>query len=449
MAIFTAIWPMSLASKYYYSASLYYAISFCVLLKQLYSSTFSMIWRVQLPKKKASIVATICSNQNLANAVKILDTSILLKVIERIGLEDSAAIVALCSESQLNELMDLDVWQQTPGQADEFESERFALWLEILVQLEPSETYKKIMQLDENFLVLGLSERIAVMDRQGLDMYFWQTGLPPKVFEELSESSLSVEFDHYFVFSRIDRHWDAVVILLNELNERNPSHFQEIMARLAIVSESFENEWEEFSERLSERESLKEDVGGARDNRRTAKGFVPPLVAKSFFRLIGQRDLESLLADDDADTITKSYFKALKEDTSPHRPSLPEELVHLLREYNVIDANPSPKDNPKLTSDSSSPFRVYLMSNQTLEKELAYLSNLVISGIDNEGFQFRPMDAVDITVDLLERGYHYLVKNQALQEHHIAEIVQNHGLVKLFKIGYRSGNIKSSSYSGV
>lgn len=109
------------------------------------------------------LLVKITQNTSLTTLIQRLDTPILSAIIEKVGLEDSAELIALSSAKQLNELMDMDVWRTPPGEKEEFDKDRFGLWLEVLMELGRGSYFERACHLDDDFLVFGLSQRILAV----------------------------------------------------------------------------------------------------------------------------------------------------------------------------------------------------------------------------------------------------------------------------------------------
>ena len=57
------------------------------------------------------------------------------RVIQRCGLEDCGELVALATPDQLAAVFDLDLWRAgRPGLDEQFDADRFGLWLEVLME---------------------------------------------------------------------------------------------------------------------------------------------------------------------------------------------------------------------------------------------------------------------------------------------------------------------------
>ena len=82
-----------------------------------------------------ALLERILHTPHLAHVVPRLRPEVLHKVIETCGLEDCGDLVALTTPAQLQQVFDLDLWRPArPGLDEQFDPDRFAVWLEVLVE---------------------------------------------------------------------------------------------------------------------------------------------------------------------------------------------------------------------------------------------------------------------------------------------------------------------------
>ena len=77
----------------------------------------------------------ILDTPRLAHILPRLPPDVLHRVIQRCGLEDCGELVALAAPSQLGRVFDLDLWRAgQPGTDEQFDADRFGVWLEVLLE---------------------------------------------------------------------------------------------------------------------------------------------------------------------------------------------------------------------------------------------------------------------------------------------------------------------------
>src|SRR5215813_12198339 len=75
----------------------------------------------------ACIITGPCQNLNI---VVVAGTT-----PPRCGLEDCGELVALATPEQLTRVFDLDLWRaEKPGRDEQFDADRFGVWLEVLME---------------------------------------------------------------------------------------------------------------------------------------------------------------------------------------------------------------------------------------------------------------------------------------------------------------------------
>ncbi len=75
----------------------------------------------------------LLKTRDLAKVIPHLPPEVIHRVIRICGLEDSAELVALATPTQLSRILDIDVWHvRTPGADEQFDVDRFGVWLDVL-----------------------------------------------------------------------------------------------------------------------------------------------------------------------------------------------------------------------------------------------------------------------------------------------------------------------------
>src|SRR6266481_5967060 len=77
----------------------------------------------------------ILDTPHLAQVVPRLPPEVLHRVVQSCGLEDCGELVALATPAQLARVFDLDLWRtDQPGLDEQFDADRFGVWLEVLME---------------------------------------------------------------------------------------------------------------------------------------------------------------------------------------------------------------------------------------------------------------------------------------------------------------------------
>src|SRR5215213_9941548 len=107
----------------------------------------------------------ILETPQLAQVVPRLPPPVLHRVIERCGLEDCGALVALATPAQIGRVFDLDLWRSPiAGLDSRFDADRFGVWLEVLVDQGVEVAARIVAGLDTDLVAAGLAQHVRVFD---------------------------------------------------------------------------------------------------------------------------------------------------------------------------------------------------------------------------------------------------------------------------------------------
>src|SRR5690349_13896631 len=121
------------------------------------------------PPSPARLVRHILESPDLVLAVRQLEGRALARLIDAVGLEDAGDLVALASTEQLESVFDEDLWSGKALDSDpEFDSARFALWLEVLLDAGEATLVKRLCELPVDFVTLAVHRSILVLDIDAL-----------------------------------------------------------------------------------------------------------------------------------------------------------------------------------------------------------------------------------------------------------------------------------------
>src|SRR5437762_4548213 len=138
------------------------------------------------------------------------------RLIQTRGLEDSADLVALATPQQLARVLDIDLWRPLrPGQDEQLDADRFATWLEVLMDCGDALAAKAIAAMDADLVVAVLAEHLRVFDCAAVS--------------ELAVKGLTCEIGGYLIEARRDIAWDAIVAVLLSLDANDPDCFHRVM----------------------------------------------------------------------------------------------------------------------------------------------------------------------------------------------------------------------------
>lgn len=361
------------------------------------------------------LLARILEERELGAAVRALEPAALLRVVERVGLEDAGEIVALATPEQLVQVFDEDLWKSAVAGGDEhFDARRFLLWLEVLLEAGEELAADKVADLPEELLVMAFHQLVLVVDMDALFEELAEHGDDTARTERALESALSEELDAYRVIARQHDGWDAVVSLLTALDRAHHALLARMLERCAGLSSQLIEENGGLYDVLTDEAMLAGDVAAEREDRRAAQGFVAPSLARSF--------LVAAARGDDAttrDPSTKAYFRELDAKTrSPitvrrvagARPEgramrLLAALAEVEGREPVRRLGAGPDAPEKLLLETLLEELLAAEPSRFTERmeELAYLANVLVAGSSSRGQRYRPalaMQSALCTVNL-------------------------------------------------
>jgi hypothetical protein len=431
-----------------------------------------MAFRVSKLKQPHELLNHILDLPDLPAILQKLDAGVLTKVIHHIGLEDSAQIVSLVSTDQLKSIFDEDLWNnQGPGQPEIFDAERFGLWLEILMESGPECAARKVMDLDESLVALGLCGLVRVKDRFAPALTLRDDN-PPDEEEPLDrvwEGSLQQSFDHYLVIAKNPSRWDAVCALLAELNEGDDEKLTRLLEACCTISgEVIEGNGELFHV-LAAEETLEQDLADEREVRRENKGFVTPASAAAFLARSRTTAINTTIAAKTHDPATRAYLAAME--TAPAEATKSQDagesmqgegpggldlkVAHFVQTLQAAEILPpaGPKqlgydgaDSRGLDLPLTRAMRWIHQTDPALYSrwvtELSYLSNTLISGCALNGQPFKPKEAAEAALSVSNLGAVVLLGDKVdTEQNHslepLTDLLKTHHLIKLFQVGWK------------
>jgi hypothetical protein len=403
------------------------------------------------------LLARILEAPDLVAAVQGLPAAALGRLIRHVGLEDAGEIVALATTGQLRRIFDDDLWHSDrPGQDETFDADRFALWLEIMLEAGEAFTAQKLCELPEDLVTLALAKQVLVIDidRLGVAMSNRRSD-DDALLEKALESCLCEEIDEYRIISRRHEGWDALLSVLLALDRDHHDLLRRILDRCCAMAEEYIEENGGLYDVLTDAEMLESDVGGDREDRRAEEGFISPSAAKSFLGLARTTALADILKAKERDPVTRAYFRSLRRPGSHEPEAAPTtanmatpaqgtlELVELLREADIMPAS----GFPLLEAPAAAATPADLLTRAMLElreqdptrhgermQELAFLANVLGAGCAFAGRSMRPVETVNACVATCSLGLEMLGGNTPED---LASLLRREGADKLFRIGWR------------
>jgi hypothetical protein len=373
--------------------------------------------------KSQPLLERLLKTPDLAKIVPRLHPEVLHRVIQTCGLEDCAEFVALATPGQLARMLDIDIWRLgRTGGDEEFDADRFGLWIAVLMQSGPAVAAEKLVGLDLELVVEGLARHAAVFDHAAVSPYTTLDG--DHVPGRATKRGFASEIGGYVIEARRTTAWEAIVDLLAHLEAEHGDYFHRLMRGCLRLSNGAREE-DGFHDLLADEEQHLFDLMCDRELRRQQQGYVTPAEAHAFLR--GGRHLQLDADRPPRSAIARAYFQALesaltadsektRESDEPlfepgfDRPSQLEPgrvagVVEVLWEAGVLTPQPrallGTADGP---ASRLSLIEAHLASHPAGAEELAYLANTVIAGCSVQGRPFTGREATDGAVAICNLG---------------------------------------------
>jgi len=190
------------------------------------------------PAEPQGLLDRILSTPCLANVVPRLQPELIHRVIQRCGLEDCSELVALATPEQLERVFDLDLWRAArPGRDEQFDADRFGVWLEVLAEAGANVAARKIAEMDAGIVTAGFAQHLRVYDRAAVSRYTTTDGL--EVAEAVGrKDGFTCEVGGYIAVAQRRDSWEAIVAVLTALANDHQHCFEHVMSGCRARSNS-------------------------------------------------------------------------------------------------------------------------------------------------------------------------------------------------------------------
>jgi Family of unknown function (DUF6178) len=428
----------------------------------------------------------ILNTPGVEHVVPRLRSDLLHRVIQTCGLEDCAQIVALVTPEQLASIFDLDLWRAAKaGQDEQFDAERFGVWLEVLVESGAAAAAQKLAGMDVDLMIAGLAQHALIYDIAAVTPYETTDGELITFYADairVFDDGLKFDVGGYLLLARRADSWEAIVEVLTSLDAWHPDYFRQLMQGCRALSNSG-REIDGLDDLLSEGDQAMLDLAVDRERRREKQGYAMPAQARAFLQMSRELRFGSD-AMPLANPLARAYFRAIDETTAAvaRRASSPSGASGLLAAGS--EASPAPEDSaeavtavfealldagilaqPPLAllsgSEGRSPrlgqIRARLefaldqdqASYWARNEELAYLANALMAGCSIQARPFTVQEASDAAIAICNLGLenwppHWLpAKATALP----ISFLIDHDLVSVFQVGWTVLHREVSMYA--
>jgi hypothetical protein len=399
---------------------------------------------------------------------------VLHRVIQSCGLEDCGELVALATPGQLAAVFDLDLWRPAqPGLDEQFDADRFGLWLEVMMESSATVAAQKLADVDVDLAIAAFAQHVLVFDPAAV------SPAAPMDGEEVPavgapNGGLSCDVDGYLVVARRTDSWDAIVGVLTSLDAEHHGYFHRVMRGCRSLSNS-EPEVDGLDDLLPSEAQVMFDLAFNRERRREQQGYVTPAQARAFLQMSRQVRLGRDTTPP-SNPVARAYFRAIEwttpadADSGSRRlptasgtTSAPEDSADAVTAIVdvLLDAGILPQrhrallDGPQshaprlgriqaqMQFASDHDHAAYSMRSQ----ELAFLANAIKAGCSIQARPFSAQEASDATVAVCNLGLENWPRHWLLAKARGSSVVDagtalphdflvGHDLVSVFQVGW-------------
>jgi hypothetical protein len=407
------------------------------------------------------LLARILDTPHLAHVVPQLPPEVLHRVIQRCGLEDCGEIVALATPEQLTRVFDLDLWRaEQPGRDEQFDADRFGVWLEVLLESGAS-LAQKLAEMDADLVTTALAQHVRVFDRAAVFTF----SLDGEELELIhTDDDVSCEIGGYIVVARRPESWNTIVAALVALDAEDGECFHRLVRGCVELSNSTP-EIDGLDDLLTDRDQAMFDLAFDRERRREQQGFVTPAQARAFLQMSRQRR-----AGDDVTSpgnpLARAYFRTIE---SAEPAATPNESRRL---RGGVGATPPPQESADATAAiigalaeaglvpqqprallesgrDDQPRLVHIRTHMQLARdhdlaafsirsqELAYLANTIAAGCSIQARAFTPQEASDAVAAICNLGLENWPRSPKAAGSALPDdFLVTHDLVSVFQVGW-------------
>jgi hypothetical protein len=398
-----------------------------------------------------------------------LQPQTLVRLIDRVGLNDAAELMALVPAPRLLRALDKAIWKSPrPGTNPVFDSVEFINWLQVWNEVGESFVAERLAAFNDEYLAMCLSSVLLVDggSSTGLGGDASESAVDSDAqdigYTDSPKSDCYAIYSHFLVRSLLEDDWEIIRAALDALWRHTPDRLLHVLGTLAS-SESMLSSAER-------RTSLNLDVAFARERHLERGGYVSPSGARAFLTSASRTTTQDFLMMSVYDNETHRFLAGMENhDTGQHPIDRAPATDHANEEQqppNEVDENeiqaPSqdqirslsrllegeailePKRFESLPWNQHESSRDLLTeklnhlevenqeSFQQRTRELAYLATVLMAGSSFEGQSFSGGNARDAAFATCNLGLEFIHSRQA-----DLKLDREPGLIRLFLIGWR------------
>jgi hypothetical protein len=412
---------------------------------------------------------------HLAHVIPRLPPEVLHRVIRHCGLEDCGELVALATPGQLAAVFDLDLWRPArPGLDEQFDADRFGLWLEVMMESGATVAAQKLADVDVDLAIAAFAQHVLVFDPAAV------SPSAPTDGEEMPAAGtphdgVSCDVGGYRVVARRPDSWDAIFGVLTSLGAEHQAYFHRVMRGCRRLSNS-KPEIDGLDDLLPEDEQVMFDLAFSRERRREQQGYMTPAQSRAFLQMSRQVPLGRDTLPPSGNPVARAYFRAIESTTAADAdsgsrpllttsgaPSAPADsadavtaIVDMLLDAGVLPQPPRALlDGPQSHASRLACIQAQMQfagdhdhfACSMRSQELAFLANTIMAGCSLQARPFTAREASDAAVAVCNLGLenwprHWLLaksRGSSVGDAGTAlpdDFLIGHDLVSVFQVGW-------------
>lgn len=400
------------------------------------------------------LLARVLETPDLADRVQSLAAATLARLIDQVGIADASEIVALATTEQLARVFDEDLWKnERPGEEERFDVDRFVVWLEAMLEAGDAFVAEKLSELPEDLVTLAFHKAVLVVPLETLMAELGDGADDAEATEKALSNCLSEELDEFQVIARRSDGWDAILAALLALDRDHHDVLARILERCAAMN-AHDIDESGLYDVLTSEEMLETDVGGEREDRRGAAGYVAPEAAAAFLKLADGNDETPPTKHD---PLTRAYLRGLDRGSKgpvpvegPKRADSESAFLGLLEEAGVAERE-RPRLPARRSGASPAEASIFVRGMQSLavedperfaerSEELAYLANVLVAGCSIDGRRVRPIEAIRAAIIACDAGLETVLSGASTGSQRsaaAAKALAEHPADGLFRLGWK------------
>lgn len=395
-----------------------------------------------------SALKRVLGNPHLASIVPALPSAELVRLMESVGKEDMQELLAYANAEQIREIIETDAWVSiTPNATPQFSPETFLEWMALWNESGADVLTQRVRELGSELVALTL-------DRYAVVVNIFEVGV----------NGFNDTFGEYAVIPKDHEIWSLLFEYLSHIWDTDPDYLENVFGqccqRRSLTVEKTH---------ITNNENLALDVEENREQNRRNKGYATKSSSTAYLMRIRLSTLDDLLIEGRYDEFTAMQIRAIfrneqtnhtRRDQAPTSTTttsgdsaMRKGVVEMLHDIQLLAGSAADfTSNATLLLTSSNATTNYLqqqlqtlarsdvVATQCRQREIVYLSNILMAGVLINGNTLNSKDAMVVATNTINLGLTYCIFSDPWlnEEDHLSEFLENEpGLIKAFNIGYR------------